>query len=179
MGTVNSNGGVTYKDVHLFFTQTTDSGTETMAIKIQNKIVGYEVVKEEEEAAAKALAKVEDEERPDTAGSPVAGKTVVFTGTLEKMTRAEAKAAASGKPVAEVLADAVVVGIPDDKFGEAVTGVVEKRLAFFTQSLDVAFARVAGVAGAPAAVAVSHSPGGCRVFGNAHQHQKGCDEKGC
>jgi len=33
-------------------------------------------------------------ETPDTAGSPVAGKTVVFTGTLEKMTRAEAKARA-------------------------------------------------------------------------------------
>ena len=32
--------------------------------------------------------------RPDTSGSPVAGKTVVFTGTLEKMTRAEAKARA-------------------------------------------------------------------------------------
>ncbi len=32
--------------------------------------------------------------RPQTDGSPVAGKTVVFTGTLEKMTRAEAKARA-------------------------------------------------------------------------------------
>ncbi len=32
--------------------------------------------------------------RADTSGSPVAGKTVVFTGTLEKMTRAEAKARA-------------------------------------------------------------------------------------
>ncbi|MFZ5963741.1 NAD-dependent DNA ligase LigA [Thalassococcus sp. BH17M4-6] len=32
--------------------------------------------------------------RPDTEGSPVAGKTVVFTGTLERMTRAEAKARA-------------------------------------------------------------------------------------
>lgn len=30
-------------------------------------------------------------ERPDNTDSPVAGKTVVFTGTLEKMTRAEAK----------------------------------------------------------------------------------------
>ncbi|GAA6198970.1 NAD-dependent DNA ligase LigA [Aquicoccus sp. SU-CL01552] len=33
-------------------------------------------------------------EAPDTADSPVAGKTVVFTGSLEKMTRAEAKARA-------------------------------------------------------------------------------------
>lgn len=33
-------------------------------------------------------------EQADTSGSPVAGKTLVFTGTLEKMTRAEAKARA-------------------------------------------------------------------------------------
>ncbi len=37
---------------------------------------------------------VQDVERPRTEGSPVAGKTVVFTGSLEKMTRAEAKARA-------------------------------------------------------------------------------------
>ncbi|MDU9003342.1 NAD-dependent DNA ligase LigA [Sedimentitalea todarodis] len=37
---------------------------------------------------------VKEAKRPDTSGSPVAGKTVVFTGTLEKMTRAEAKARA-------------------------------------------------------------------------------------
>ncbi|MEM1302269.1 MAG: helix-hairpin-helix domain-containing protein, partial [Pseudomonadota bacterium] len=39
---------------------------------------------------------VEPEEAPATDGSPVAGKTVVFTGTLERMTRAEAKARAEG-----------------------------------------------------------------------------------
>ncbi len=37
---------------------------------------------------------VQEAVRADTSGSPVAGKTVVFTGTLEKMTRAEAKARA-------------------------------------------------------------------------------------
>ncbi|MSU89996.1 NAD-dependent DNA ligase LigA [Rhodobacteraceae bacterium 2CG4] len=37
---------------------------------------------------------VQDAETPRTEGSPVAGKTVVFTGTLETMTRAEAKATA-------------------------------------------------------------------------------------
>lgn len=37
---------------------------------------------------------VADAAKPKTEGSPVAGKTVVFTGTLEKMTRAEAKARA-------------------------------------------------------------------------------------
>ncbi len=36
----------------------------------------------------------EDAERPQAADSPVAGKTVVFTGTLERMSRAEAKARA-------------------------------------------------------------------------------------
>ncbi len=37
---------------------------------------------------------VQDMAVADTSGSPVAGKTVVFTGTLEQMTRAEAKARA-------------------------------------------------------------------------------------
>jgi DNA ligase (NAD+) len=41
-----------------------------------------------------AHLQVQEAQRPDTDGSPVAGKTVVFTGTLEKMTRAEAKARA-------------------------------------------------------------------------------------
>ncbi len=38
--------------------------------------------------------RVEDAARPDTGGSSVAGITVVFSGTLERMTRAEAKARA-------------------------------------------------------------------------------------
>jgi DNA ligase (NAD+) len=37
---------------------------------------------------------IQDAQDPATSGSPVSGKTVVFTGTLEKMTRAEAKARA-------------------------------------------------------------------------------------
>ena len=41
-----------------------------------------------------AELEVQEVTRPRTEGSPVAGKTVVFTGTLEKMTRAEAKARA-------------------------------------------------------------------------------------
>lgn len=41
-----------------------------------------------------AHLQVQDVVPPDTDGSPVAGKIVVFTGTLEKMTRAEAKARA-------------------------------------------------------------------------------------
>jgi DNA ligase (NAD+) len=47
-------------------------------------------------AVARLVAElaIEDVAAPSTAGSPVAGKTVVFTGTLERMTRAEAKARA-------------------------------------------------------------------------------------
>ncbi|NVO55192.1 NAD-dependent DNA ligase LigA [Rhodobacteraceae bacterium B1Z28] len=41
-----------------------------------------------------AQLQVQEAKRPDNTGSPVVGKTVVFTGTLEKMTRAEAKARA-------------------------------------------------------------------------------------
>ncbi len=41
-----------------------------------------------------AYLTVEDVAAPATEGSPVAGRIVVFTGTLEKMTRAEAKARA-------------------------------------------------------------------------------------
>ena len=40
------------------------------------------------------LLSVEDFAAPDTSSSPVAGKTVVFTGSLEGLSRAEAKARA-------------------------------------------------------------------------------------
>ena len=48
------------------------------------------------EAVARLVAEleIEDVAAPTASGSPVAGKTVVFTGTLERMTRAEAKARA-------------------------------------------------------------------------------------
>jgi DNA ligase (NAD+) len=47
-------------------------------------------------ALARLVAHVapQDAEAPKTDGSPVAGKTIVFTGTLEKVSRAEAKAQA-------------------------------------------------------------------------------------
>ena len=50
-----------------------------------------------ERAAIDALAahlRVQDVAVPKTTDSPIAGKTLVFTGTLEKMSRAEAKARA-------------------------------------------------------------------------------------
>ncbi|GAB4354492.1 MAG: NAD-dependent DNA ligase LigA [Kiloniellaceae bacterium] len=58
---------------------------------------------------------IEKVEAPATSGSPVAGKTVVFTGTLETMTRSEAKARAEslGAKVAGSVSkktDYVVVG---------------------------------------------------------------------
>jgi DNA ligase (NAD+) len=69
-------------------------------------------------AALDGLARevrVENFAAPSKAGSPLAGKTVVFTGALEKMTRGEAKARAEalGATVAATVskkADYVVVG---------------------------------------------------------------------
>ena len=47
-------------------------------------------------AALAERLSVEEAEQPDTGNSEVAGKTVVFTGSLDSMTRAEAKASAEG-----------------------------------------------------------------------------------
>jgi len=45
------------------------------------------------ERLVREMRRIEDAEKPKV-GTPIAGKTVVFTGTLEKMTREEAKATA-------------------------------------------------------------------------------------
>jgi len=69
------------------------------------------------EALAELAAEltIEDAVRTDAADSPIAGKTVVFTGTLETMTRPEAKARAEvlGAKVTDSVSkktDIVVVG---------------------------------------------------------------------
>jgi len=64
--------------------------------------------------ALKAVLTIQDTERPKT-DTPVAGKTVVFTGALERMTRDEAKAKAEslGAKVASSVSkktDIVVAG---------------------------------------------------------------------
>lgn len=74
---------------------------ELVGIDGMGKVMARSLVtafaQEAERASINALIahlEVEAAIRPATEGSPVAGKTLVFTGTLEKMTRAEAKARA-------------------------------------------------------------------------------------
>ena len=71
------------------------------AIDGVGEVLAASVVNAFDQAAERALIdrlvaqlEVEPAVRPETGESPVAGKTLVFTGTLEKMTRAEAKARA-------------------------------------------------------------------------------------
>lgn len=70
---------------------------EQIGPAVATDLIGFFAEKHNREvlsALRKAGLTVEDFVRPDTSGSPIAGKTVVFTGTLEKMGRNEAKAQA-------------------------------------------------------------------------------------
>lgn len=71
-------------------------GIDGMGAVMAGSLVGA-FAQEAEHASILRLVEqldVQEAKRADTSGSPVAGKTVVFTGTLEKMSRAEAKARA-------------------------------------------------------------------------------------
>ena len=71
-------------------------GVDGMGAVMAGSLVGAFAQEAERASIMRLVAEldVQDAVRADTSGSPVAGKTVVFTGTLEKMTRAEAKARA-------------------------------------------------------------------------------------
>jgi DNA ligase (NAD+) len=67
-----------------------------MGVVMAGSLVGAFAQEAERASIMRLVAELDVQEavRADTSGSPVAGKTVVFTGTLEKMSRAEAKAKA-------------------------------------------------------------------------------------
>ncbi len=71
-------------------------GIDGMGAVMAGSLVGAFAQEAEHASIVRLVAQLEVQEakRADTSGSPVAGKTVVFTGTLEKMSRAEAKARA-------------------------------------------------------------------------------------
>ena len=75
--------------------------TDLIAIDGVGQVLAASVVQTFHSATERAVIdrlvaelKVQDAQRPQTQDSPVVGLTVVFTGTLERMTRAEAKAGA-------------------------------------------------------------------------------------
>ncbi|MGE3333188.1 MAG: NAD-dependent DNA ligase LigA [Rhodospirillaceae bacterium] len=70
---------------------------EQIGPAVATDLIGFFAEKHNRDVLAalrKAGVTAEDFVRPDTSNSPIAGKTVVFTGTLEKMGRNEAKAQA-------------------------------------------------------------------------------------
>ncbi len=70
---------------------------EQIGPAVATDLIGFFAEKHNRDVLAalrKAGVTAEDFVRPDTSNSPIAGKTVVFTGTLEKMGRTEAKAQA-------------------------------------------------------------------------------------
>lgn len=73
------------------------TGIEQVGPSVATDLIGFFAEKHNRDVLAalrKAGVTAEDFVRPDTSNSPIAGKTVVFTGTLEKMGRNEAKAGA-------------------------------------------------------------------------------------
>ncbi|WP_299416843.1 NAD-dependent DNA ligase LigA [uncultured Sulfitobacter sp.] len=71
-------------------------GIDGMGAVMAGSLIGAFAQEAERASIERLVAElvVQEAQRADTSDSPVAGKTVVFTGTLEKMTRAEAKARA-------------------------------------------------------------------------------------
>jgi DNA ligase (NAD+) len=72
------------------------TGIDGIGEAAANALVQFEAEPHNREMLDALLAEIEvQDETPAASDSPVAGKTVVFTGTLERMTRDEAKARAS------------------------------------------------------------------------------------
>lgn len=109
------------------------TSTEGVGEVIADSVVGFFAEAHNLDAIAALLAEIEVEAfvPADTSGSPVAGKTVVFTGSLTRMTRAEAKANA-------------------ERLGAKVAGSVSKKTDYVVAGADagskLANARALGVA---------------------------------
>ncbi|MEJ2117226.1 MAG: NAD-dependent DNA ligase LigA, partial [Alphaproteobacteria bacterium] len=95
------------------------TSTDGVGAVVAGAIIAFFDEQHNRDAIAALLDEVTVEaiEAPDTSGSSVAGKTVVFTGTLTKMTRAEAKAMA-------------------ERLGAKVAGSVSKKTDYVVAGAD-------------------------------------------
>ncbi|MEJ2124991.1 MAG: helix-hairpin-helix domain-containing protein, partial [Alphaproteobacteria bacterium] len=95
------------------------TSTDGVGVVVAGAIIAFFDEQHNRDAIAALLDEVTVEavEAPDTSGSSVAGKTVVFTGTLTKMTRAEAKAMA-------------------ERLGAKVAGSVSKKTDYVVAGAD-------------------------------------------